>query len=288
MADRFCDYCGCDYVPDTEDECPECGFRVPLEKPCPFCGSDMYPSDGGFCPACGLQASAYPKQVTRAAYYASVQKESPKRSPDEAKQNESQEQADKAAFEHWKQKRFRRNVILLVGILIIACAYFIPKGLDSYHEYEQTQQNMTVYTHGYVALYDCINSLDTHVDQWIQATDETTKQEAVAAIAKDQENLLELQKKHKDIVPSKSQYAYNVTLKIGLDSYRDIFADVYQIVSDPYSGKAPKLLRQLDSKLWATNQYMKTGDKTLGYDFNFTGNLAGTVNKLKQYYGINK
>ncbi len=72
MADRFCPYCSCDYIPDTDDECPECGFRVPLEDPCPFCGSDMYPSDAGFCPTCGMMDSAYPERVTMADYYASL------------------------------------------------------------------------------------------------------------------------------------------------------------------------------------------------------------------------
>jgi hypothetical protein len=63
MSDRFCPYCGCDYVPEDEDECPECGLDVPLDARCPFCGAEMFPRDHGFCPVCGLKASAYPKRM---------------------------------------------------------------------------------------------------------------------------------------------------------------------------------------------------------------------------------
>ena len=64
MADRYCPYCGCDYVPENEDECPECGFRVPLDDLCPYCGGEVYPSDGDFCPTCGKQLSKYLESLT--------------------------------------------------------------------------------------------------------------------------------------------------------------------------------------------------------------------------------
>ena len=48
---RMCWGCGYD-VPDNEDECPNCGDKVPSGK-CPFCGEDMYPSYHHICRHCG-------------------------------------------------------------------------------------------------------------------------------------------------------------------------------------------------------------------------------------------
>lgn len=48
---RMCWGCGYDVL-DNEDECPNCGDKVPSGK-CPFCGEDMYPSYHHICRHCG-------------------------------------------------------------------------------------------------------------------------------------------------------------------------------------------------------------------------------------------
>jgi uncharacterized membrane protein YvbJ len=62
---RFCDYCGCDYVEDWEDDCPECGSKVPLPQRCPYCGADMYPSYYNICHMCGHDVTKFWEEMTR-------------------------------------------------------------------------------------------------------------------------------------------------------------------------------------------------------------------------------
>lgn len=49
---RMCWGCGYDDVPDDEDECPNCGDKVPSGR-CPYCGEEMYPSYHHICKSCG-------------------------------------------------------------------------------------------------------------------------------------------------------------------------------------------------------------------------------------------